>query len=137
MYKGHRIIIFLVLFLCLMLTPMLLNVGRASEAPTPSLDTPEINGLASIEGYVQCVESNEFMRAEHMQLLDAWRTENVRHGGVVYTNSLGLAFEASLENTCLSCHSNRTEFCDTCHTYVAVEPECWNCHIGGESLVGS
>jgi len=136
MYKGHRIIIFLVVFLCLMLTPMVLNIGNAAEAPEPSIDTPEINGLASIEGQVQCVESTEFMRAEHMQLLNSWRTENVRNGGVEYTSMQGRVYEASLENTCLGCHSNRTEFCDTCHDYVAVEPECWNCHIGGESLVG-
>jgi len=137
MYKGHRIIIFLAVFACLMLIPVALNVGNASEAPTPSLDTPEIASLAGAEGHVQCVESVEFMRAEHMQLLDAWRIENVRNGGVEYTNALGQTFEASLENTCLSCHSNRVEFCDTCHDYVAVEPECWNCHIGGESLVAS
>jgi len=133
MYKGYRIIAFLVVFLCIMLIPVVLNLGNTTEAPTPSLDTPEINRMA----IPQCVESTELMRAEHMQLLDHWRTENVRFGGVEYTNTNGLVFEASLENTCISCHSNRTEFCDTCHNYVAVEPECWNCHIGGDGLVGS
>jgi len=137
MYKAHRIIIFLVVFACLILIPVALNVGNASEAPAPSIDTPEINALASIEGHVECVESLEFMRAEHMQLLDAWRIQNVRNGGVEYTNAAGRVFEASLENTCLHCHSNRVEFCDSCHTYVAVAPECWDCHVGGESQVNS
>jgi len=137
MYKAHRIIIFLAVFVCLLLTPVVLNIGNAAEAPEPSINTPEINGLANIEGTVQCVESTEFMRADHMQLLNAWRTENVRNGGFQYTNSEGQTFEASLENTCLNCHSNRTEFCDVCHDYVAVEPECWNCHIGAESQVGA
>jgi len=128
MYKGHRIIIFLVVFASLVLIPVTLNVGNASEAPVPAIDS----ALAGTE----CVEPVDFMRAEHMQQLNAWRIQNVRNGGVEYTNFAGRVFEASLENTCLSCHSNRVEFCDTCHTYVAVEPECWDCHIGAESQVG-
>jgi cytochrome c oxidase subunit 2 len=35
----------------------------------------------------------------------------------------------SLQNTCMHCHSNKQKFCDECHTYVAVKPYCWDCHI--------
>ncbi|MBW2266037.1 MAG: hypothetical protein JRF28_07735 [Deltaproteobacteria bacterium] len=37
----------------------------------------------------------------------------------------------SLQNTCMSdnCHAKKTEFCDQCHDYTAVEPYCWDCHI--------
>jgi hypothetical protein len=35
----------------------------------------------------------------------------------------------SLQNSCMKCHSNKKEFCDKCHNYVAVKPYCWSCHI--------
>jgi len=130
MYKGHRIIIFLVVFCCFALAPMILNIGNASEAPTPALDTPAINALAK----PACIESTEYMRAEHMQLLDDWRHQTVRSGNLEYLTSSGQAIEMSLQNTCLSCHTNRVEFCTPCHDYVAVDPACWHCHLDEEGL---
>ena len=124
MYKAHRIVIFLVVFIGIIATPLIMNSGRASEVPSPSLDTPVINSLDSSS----CVEDVEFMRAQHMSMLNEWRTDAVRSGITEYTNSRGQIFEVSLENGCLNCHSNRVEFCDTCHTYAAVDPDCWNCH---------
>jgi len=38
----------------------------------------------------------------------------------------------SLQNTCMECHSNKSKFCDQCHTYAAVNPFCWECHIQPE-----
>jgi nitrate/TMAO reductase-like tetraheme cytochrome c subunit len=35
----------------------------------------------------------------------------------------------SLSQTCLGCHSNKEKFCDSCHTYSGVKPNCWNCHV--------
>ena len=137
MYKGHRIIIFLVVFLCIVMTPLLMSQGRAAPAPTPSLDTPAITGLAAIEGQASCVEPAEYMRAEHMQLLNTWRTDSVRFGATIYTSSTGVAYEISLKDSCLHCHSNRTQFCDSCHTYAAVDLNCWNCHLTGEEAVGA
>jgi hypothetical protein len=29
----------------------------------------------------------------------------------------------------MDCHSNKKEFCDTCHDYSSVTPYCWSCHI--------
>ena len=31
--------------------------------------------------------------------------------------------------SCMSCHSNKDEFCDRCHDYLAVKPYCWECHV--------
>jgi len=132
MYKGHRIIIFLVVFLAIVLTPLFVNLGHVDAVPTPSLDTPQIDNMAS----KQCVESTEFMRAEHMQMLDTWRTEAVRDGAVSYTSSTGQVYEVSLQNGCLECHSNRSEFCDSCHNYVGVDPNCWDCHTDLKDVTG-
>jgi hypothetical protein len=35
----------------------------------------------------------------------------------------------SLVGTCMRCHSNKSQFCDACHNYLAVSPYCWECHI--------
>ena len=42
---------------------------------------------------------------------------------------------ASLSNTCMACHSNKTQFCDQCHNYLAVTPTCWGCHLDKEKKV--
>jgi hypothetical protein len=38
----------------------------------------------------------------------------------------------SLEDTCFKCHSNTSQFCDSCHTYAGVQPYCWDCHNESE-----
>lgn len=124
MYNGGKIIAGLAIFVALVTSPFLMNIGKADEAPQPNLDTPAINQMSQ----KQCVESAEFMRTEHMQMLNQWRDQVVRNGDTVYVSSSGQEYEMSLENSCLQCHSNKEEFCDSCHTYANVEPYCWDCH---------
>jgi hypothetical protein len=47
------------------------------------------------------------MKADHMQLLDVWRDTVVRNAERIYVNAEGKAFNMSLSNTCLDCHSNK------------------------------
>jgi hypothetical protein len=133
MYNSWKIITGLVIFVLLITAPFLLNIGKADEPPALSLDTPVINQLDE----KQCIESAEFMRTEHMQLLNQWRDQAVREGQTVYISSSGKEYEMSLENGCFKCHSDKSQFCDSCHTYAAVKPYCWDCHNGskGASLV--
>ena len=125
MYNAGKIIAGLVVFFILAALPFLLNLGKASAKIEPSINTPEINAMP----VKQCVEPKEFMRSEHMQLLNGWRDEVVRNGNRIYTNSRGQQYTISLQNTCMKCHSNKKEFCDKCHNYLAVKPYCWTCHI--------
>lgn len=127
MYNGGKIITGLVIFVLLISAPFLLNVGQANELPEISLDTPAINQLSE----KQCVESVEFMRSQHPQLLNDWRDQVVREGESIYVSSSGKMYEMSLDNNCLQCHSNQSQFCDACHTYTSVELYCWDCHGGG------
>jgi hypothetical protein len=60
-------------------------VGQANELPEISLDTPAINQLSE----KQCVESVEFMRSQHPQLLNDWRDQVVREGESIYVSSSG------------------------------------------------
>lgn len=110
------VIIFLVLFTY----PFWGNLGNKTAAPQLVTGTTE----------KQCVEKTEFMKTSHMQLLDEWRDAVVRDGKRLYVSKLnGKQYDMSLQNTCTKCHSKKDQFCDRCHNYVNVAPNCWNCHI--------
>jgi hypothetical protein len=125
MYNGGKIIIGLIIFIGLFGFPIFYNMGKTAQMPEPKLDTPVINALDE----KRCVESKEYMRANHMQLLNNWRDSVLRDGNLVYESRSGKKYVMSLQNTCMHCHSNKKEFCDKCHTYTNVKPYCWTCHI--------
>ncbi len=119
--KG-KIAVGLIIFVAIVTFPFWYNHGRAVATPEPVL-TPEAKAAQ------KCVRPIEFMKAEHMQLLDVWRDTVVRDGRRVYKNEEGKEFNMSLSLTCLECHSNKAEFCDKCHNYASADPYCWDCHI--------
>lgn len=125
MHNSGRIIGGLVVFMLFITLPFLYNIGKKNKAPEPSIDTPVINQLHE----KQCIEPKAFMRANHMKLLNNWRDAAVRDNSRVYVSSSGKSYSISLQNTCMHCHSNKKEFCDSCHTYMSVKPYCWDCHI--------
>lgn len=127
MYNGGKIIIGLVIFVGLVITPFLFTGEKAAAKPDPKVNTPEILKLPESER--KCVESKEYMRSEHMKLLNQWRDWVVREGNALYTSTTGEQYTMSLQNTCMKCHSNKKDFCDQCHNYTAVKPYCWDCHI--------
>jgi hypothetical protein len=121
--KDKKIIITGLIVFCILLTlPFWYNRGKA--APAPVLVLTEKAKAAET-----CVRSTEYMKAEHMKVLDLWRHSVVRNAERIYVNSKGQEFTMSLSNTCLDCHSNKAEFCDRCHDYASVRPYCWDCHI--------
>jgi len=130
MYNGGKIIIGLLIFAALVTSPFWTNAGRKVDVPEPKVDTPAIKEAQAALGKKEvCVEPRSFMRGGHMQLLNQWRDSALRQGKRVYTNSEGRTFNISLQNTCMKCHSNKKNFCDKCHNYLAVSPYCWDCHI--------
>ncbi|HBW35866.1 sulfate reduction electron transfer complex DsrMKJOP subunit DsrJ [Desulfosporosinus sp. BICA1-9] len=162
MYKGGKIIASLIIFIGLLTLPFFYNMGKANAGPDVPLDTPAIQQLADKDK--ECVESPEYMRANHMQLLNDWRTAAVRDGQTVYVNSKGTEYEISLQDTCLKCHATDTaaspvvlnnpvssntgmsnptlnssnsspQFCASCHDYSAVKPLCWSCHFEPKEAV--
>ena len=111
-----------IIFIVIVTFPFWYNRGKA--APAPELQLTEKAKAAKV-----CVRSTDYMKAEHMQLLDLWRDSVVRRGDRIYVSPSGQEYNMSLSNTCLDCHSNKAEFCDRCHNYASVRPYCWNCHI--------
>ena len=121
MHDSSKVIPALVLFLLLMTSPLWYNMasGKAEYVPQLKIDTTAI----------QCVESTAYIRANHMDLLSAWRDEVVRGASRTYVAQDGKEYEKSLTNTCMTCHKNRTDFCAKCHDYAGVkQPKCWDCH---------
>ena len=124
MYDAGKIIIGLVVFIALVSYPIWYDAARG-DIPTsadPKIVTTE----------KECVAPTEYMKANHMDLLNQWRDDVVRRGVRVYTAESGRIFEMSLTHTCMDCHSNKSEFCDECHNYAGVDPYCWDCHIEPE-----
>jgi len=120
MYDTGKILIGVAIFLIIAIFPFLLGVGDSSQAPHP---------VVLKAAGEQCIESAAYMRANHMQMLDQWRDDVVRNNDRTYTNTSGKTFTKSLSNTCMDCHSNKKEFCDSCHDYSSVRPYCWECHV--------
>jgi hypothetical protein len=122
--KG-LIVIGLVVFTLIAISPFLYNFGNAAARP-------EIVLSEKAKAAKACVMPKAYMTSEHMQLLDQWRNEVVRNGQRIFETPNHPAqkqFVMSLSNTCLDCHSNKAEFCDRCHNHASVRPYCWDCHI--------
>ena len=129
LYHGKYIIPGLIVFLAGVTFPMWYGVARGgSTFQSP----PNPNGE-------QCIESREFMRDNHMRMLNAWRDEVVREGERVYVSQRdGKKYDKSLTKTCMACHgkvnaagksAGAATYCGDCHDYVGVKPYCWDCHI--------
>ncbi len=123
MFDKSKIIPGLIIFLAVITYPAWYMAAHGkAETPKPEIVTQE----------KQCIESTDFIRANHMHLLTEWRA-GVRSDMRVYQASDGREFKVSLTGTCLDCHSNKAEFCDKCHGYAGVQPDCWSCHVVPES----
>ncbi len=118
--KG-RIIGGLCVFVLLVTFPLWYAVAAGGDVAMPELVYPD--------GESQCIEDTEFMRANHMDILNEWRHALVRDGETNYTASSGEQYTISLTGTCMDCHDNRETFCTRCHDYSNVMPKCWDCHV--------
>jgi hypothetical protein len=114
----------ILVFLILVTFPFWYGKGKAIPAIQLKIDTPEIQRLAE----KKCIEPTPYMRASHMDLIHSWREAVVRDGQRLYGTSTGKKVFMSLSQSCLGCHSNKEQFCDTCHLYAGVKPNCWSCH---------
>ena len=121
-YDKGKVIAGLIIFVVMVTFPFWYNHGKAAPAPEPKLSE-------KAKAAKECVRPKEFMKAEHMQVLDVWRDTVVRGAQRTYENESGKEYTMSLTNTCLDCHTEKTEFCDRCHNYASVSPYCWDCHI--------
>ncbi len=128
-YNAKQIIPGLIVFLGLITFPLWYAMGKPAPPPEIKIDTPVIQVME----VKQCIMPKADMRTGHMQLLNDWRTEVVRNNQRIYVAEDGKQYNMSLQNECMRCHSNKSQFCDQCHTYTGLKldsvPYCWTCHI--------
>ena len=100
-----------------------------SSAPTFAGDgTRAAKPVIEIANPGKCVAPTEEMRRNHMEMLKHQRDRTLRQG---------IRGEPASLNACIECHSSKTNgsvlgsnenFCQACHSYVAVKLDCWDCH---------
>lgn len=121
MYNAKGVIIGIAIFVIVFTSPFWLSwIGQDYTS----------TGVVMPTGEKYCVEDTEFMRANHMRLLNEWRDAALREENREYVSALtGKRFLISLQNTCMKCHTNYAAFCEKCHVANSVYPYCWTCHV--------
>jgi hypothetical protein len=107
-------------FLAVVLFPIWHGALNSEVPVAPELEYPE---------EAACIESAEYMRANHPALLNEWRDAAVRDGEIEYISTTGERHTMSLTGTCMECHQSKETFCVRCHEYADVNPDCWSCHV--------
>ena len=111
---------------------MLLRVAipAATEDADPATSRVPLPDISRGKGE-SCVEDTDFMRRNHMDLLMHQRDDTVQQGIREKKHSL---------KECISCHTiagpdsmaltvaSPKHFCRSCHDYVAVKIDCFDCH---------
>ena len=89
--------------------------------------------LVEIANPGKCVTPAEEMRRNHMEMLKHQRDRTMR---------AGVRGEPASLNACIECHASKAtgsvlgaaeggkgrNFCESCHSYVAVKLDCFECH---------
>ncbi len=119
MYNKGTIIPGLILFIAFVTFPVWFN-GLTTAKDLPEPEKPKSG---------KCVMPADYMRANHMQLLNEWRDNVLRDGNREVLEIDGKKYPKGLQMACMECHNNKEQFCDKCHTYAAVNPYCWDCHL--------
>jgi len=130
MYDSGKIVVGLLVFVVLFTAPLWMNIVSGKAAEKPNIVLP-VNA-----DQMQCVKATEYMRHNHMDLLNEWRDDVVRNDARYFTAPDGNKYEMSLTKTCMKCHSNKDQFCDQCHDYLGVTPYCWDCHVEPQNMEG-
>lgn len=108
----------------------LLGAGSAANENEVQVDWKS-SGNAKATQLQQCVEDTDVMRRDHMKFLMHQRDETMHKGIRTKKHSL---------INCISCHANKDDqggyipvnaegqFCNSCHTFVGVSMDCFQCH---------
>ncbi len=106
-------------------TAVLAWAGSESKPKAGGAPKPVIQKAVKGE---QCVEDTDYMRRNHMVVLDVHRDKVVIEGIRTKKHSL---------KECINCHASETtgsvaaakdDFCVSCHSFASVKIDCFDCH---------
>ena len=116
---------FLSLGVVVMTAAALAWAGSETQSKSSGVPKPVITKAVKGE---QCVEPTEYMRRNHMDVLDGHRDKTVHEG--IRTKKYSL-------KECINCHASektgsvaaaKDDFCVSCHSYASVKIDCFECH---------
>jgi hypothetical protein len=76
----------------------------------------------------QCVEDPAAMRRNHMKFLKHQRDDTMRSGIRSAKYSLKACVECHASQKTGSVNVSDSNFCQSCHSYAAVQIDCFECH---------
>ena len=109
-----------------LLLGLMLMVSWAATAFAADLPDPP-----KAKAGTTCIEASAVMRREHPDMLRHQRDQTLR---------LGIRGSKASLKDCVACHATTAadgtpvpvnapgQFCQSCHAYAAVKPDCFECH---------
>ncbi|MDM8565313.1 hypothetical protein QUF74_06630 [Candidatus Halobeggiatoa sp. HSG11] len=123
-----KILKFLGKLSCGLLLAMAVNGVSAGEVPMPEIPKAKSNFSAE----QSCVEPTDFMRQRHGLFLKHYRHDTMRRGMRTLQHSLVACINchvtADESGNYPTVHQSSKHFCRSCHTYAAVNIDCFQCH---------
>ena len=130
MTRRTSIVLFAVTLVCMAGLVVMASAAESEPIATAAAGRVPVPVIPMADAD-SCVEDTDFMRRNHMDLLDHQRDETVHEGIRSKQHSL---------SECISCHvvmgpdavpvtvSSPEHFCRSCHDYAAVKVDCFQCH---------
>ncbi|GAB4480206.1 MAG: hypothetical protein OHK0044_28070 [Burkholderiaceae bacterium] len=115
-----------VALLVLLAVPALAARADGSRVPAPRY---------SVDPGTTCVAPPEVMRRTHMDMLKHRRDRTVREGVRGGDEALTRCLACHASTTAGAAIGSRDAFCQSCHDYVAVKLDCFDCHQGRPGVV--
>jgi hypothetical protein len=109
-----------------------LCLAATADAQTSRVPVPH----PEVDKSTKCVAPPEVMRRSHMEMLKHRRDLTVHQGIRGGDEAL---------SRCVACHASKTTgaaigspdaFCQSCHDYVGVRLDCFDCHQGKPGIAG-
>lgn len=103
-------------------------VGASGEVPMPEIPKAKHNFSAE----QSCIEPTDIMRRQHGLYLKHYRHDTMRRGMRTVQHSLVACINchvtADAAGNYPTVHKGSEHFCRSCHTYAAVNIDCFQCH---------
>jgi hypothetical protein len=102
--------------------------AMASDLAQPPAGTKAAQPVIELARGGQCVEDPATMRRNHMKFLKHQRVDTMRSGIRSAKYSLKACVECHASQKTGSVNVSDTNFCQSCHSYAAVQIDCFECH---------